>query len=342
MSVFPFDGLAGEAYGPGSSRRHRAALIIAADSARLVDETGATLAEGRARREARIAGGPSRVVLPGEWVFECRDHGALDAALGPARGDWLIRAEAWHPRLIAVVAGCLLGVWLIWRHGLDLLVAAAIALTPPTLVEAIDRGNLAAVDRMFAEETGLPPDRQAGIRAIFDAIAAAAPPPPYGEYRLVLRDVPGLGPNAFALPGGTLVLTDDLAERFPDDDVIAAVLGHEIAHVSERHSLRQLYRSLSIYMLVALIAGDVGPVLEDVLLEGNLLLSLAYSRAHERDADALGIEIAARAGYDPAALITFFEALDRIAAPQGPAWRSTHPLSADRARAVEEMLSERD
>ncbi|GAA0303778.1 M48 family metallopeptidase [Rhodovulum strictum] len=336
MSGFPSDGLPGEGYGPETSRRYRARLVVEGGLARLIDETGTVLAEGPARHAARIAGGPSRAVLQGGWVFETRDHDALEAALGPARGDWLRRAETWHPRLAAVVAGCLIGVWLIWRYGLDLLVAAAIALTPPTLVAAIDRGNLAAIDRVLAKETALPEVQQAEIAAL----ASAAPPPPHGPYRLMLRDMPMIGPNAFALPGGTVVLTDQFAQTFPDPDVIAAVLGHEIAHVSARHGLRQLYRSLSVYVLVALIAGDVGPVLENVLLEGNLLLSLAYSRAHEHEADALGIEIAARAGFDPAALIRFFEELDRITGAQGPAWRSTHPLSADRARAVRDLLGQ--
>ncbi|SIO15925.1 Peptidase family M48 [Rhodovulum sp. ES.010] len=343
MSDFPFDGLPGAAYGPASSRRHRAALVVEGTGrARLIDETGVTLSTGEARREARIAGGPSRVVFRDGWQFESPDHGALDAVLGPACGDWLVKAEDWHPRLVAVVAGCLLGVWLIWRYGLDLLVAAAMAMTPPTLVSAIDRGNLAAMDGTLAEATSLPADRQAEIRAIFADLVAAAPPPPYGAYRLELRDIPRLGPNALALPGGTVVMTDDFAETFSGDDIIAAVLGHEIAHVAERHSLQQIYRALSIYVLVALIAGDVGPILEDVLLEGNVLMSLAYSRHHESEADAVGVEIAAQAGYDPAALIAFFEALQDLAGPQGPAWRSTYPIFADRAGAVEELLSGRD
>lgn len=342
MSDFPFDGLPGAAFGPTSSRRHRVALVLDRPGlARLIDETGTELARGAASREARIAGGPSRVVFPGGWQFETPDHGALDAVLGPARGDWLIKAEHWHPRLIAVGAGCLVGIWLIWRFGLDILVAAAIALTPPTLVTAMDRGNLAAIDRTLAEETTLSPARQAEIRAIFEDIAAAAPPSPYGAYHLALRDIPAIGPNALALPGGTVLMTDDFAEDFPDADVIAAVLGHEIAHVTERHSLQQIYRSLSVYVLVALIAGDVGPVLDDALLEGGVLMSLAYSRKHESEADAVGVGIAEKAGYDPAALIAFFEELERMAGPQGPAWRSTHPLSEKRARAVKALLDER-
>lgn len=87
-----------------------------------------------------------------------------------------------------------------------------------------------------------------------------------------------MGPNAFARPGGTIAIIDELLERFDDPNVVAAILGHEMAHVSQKHSLAQLYRAGSTYLLITLIAGDPGPLLDTILVEGNALLSLAYSR----------------------------------------------------------------
>ena len=167
-----------------------------------------------------------------------------------------------------------------------------------------------------------------------------APPPRFSDYRLVFRDIPAAGPNAFALPGGTVIITDELARSFPDPDVIAGVIGHELVHVAEAHGLKQVYRSLGTYLAVAVIFGDVGPVLNDLLLEGGLLFSLAYSREHESEADRIGLALAAKAGYDPAALARFFEQLDDSSGFAGPGWLSTHPSNQDRIAEIKRLADE--
>lgn len=330
----------GIAYGPGSARRVSATLSGTPAATQLCDSDGAVLTTDTARRENRVAGGVSAVTLDSGWRFETEDHTGLDSLLGAADEDWLMRLERPSWLLAGAVLATFAGIFLIWRFGLGVLVAVAIWMTPPQLVRAIDAGNLAALDRTLASPTKLSEAQQHKVTAIFNKIADAAPPPEFGAYHLELRQIRGIGPNALALPGGTIILTDALVQRFDDPDVIAAVLGHEAAHITENHSLKQLYRNLSIYLLVALIAGDVGPVLEDLLLEGGVLLSLSNSRRHEAEADRLGVATAASAGYDPAALIRFFEQLDAMNLPEGPSWRSTHPHSKDRAETIRHLLED--
>lgn len=129
-------------------------------------------------------------------------------------------------------------------------------------------------------------------------------------------------------------MTDALWSEFQDIDLIAGVLGHELGHVTEQHGLSQLYRSLGIYVLVALIAGDTGPIIEDVLLEGGVLLSLRHSRQHEREADEKGVRLTMDAGYDPEGMARFFD----WAADQGAqgGWASTHPDPGERADDIRE------
>ena len=153
--------------------------------------------------------------------------------------------------------------------------------------------------------------------------------------RLEFRAVEAAGPNAFALPGGTIVLTDALVRGFADPHQQAGVLAHEIGHVLEEHALQRLYRALGLYFVIALLAGDTGPILEDLLLEGNVILSLAHSRAQERAADLFGLRLAARAGYDPAALVGFLGQLEAAGKSGPPTWMSTHPPHDAR---IEEML----
>jgi predicted Zn-dependent protease len=193
----------------------------------------------------------------------------------------------------------------------------------------------------LVQETTLEAAKKAEIQEIFDTLLEHLPEHQRDRpYQLYFRSTPAIGPNAFALPGGSVVITDQLVKLFDDENVIAGVLGHEIGHVTGDHGLRQLYRSLGVFVLVGLLAGDTGPILEDVLLEGGVLLSLSYSRAHERDADQSGLRLADAAGYDPAGLMKFFRFLpDSRQTESG--WSSTHPASGERIKAIQEYLENR-
>ncbi|MCY4548827.1 MAG: M48 family metallopeptidase [Defluviicoccus sp.] len=336
----------GEAYAAGSSRRIAARLRAASDggAVELVDrDDGAVLARAppeTIRRERRLGGLPSIVLFPGGWRFLSHDHDAVDALLGTEGSDRLHRWEAWRPQLVLVVALAFVAAFAVWRWGLGALVAVAVAFTPDALTRAIDEGHLAFADRTLADPSGLGEDERDRVRRVFGRLDAVAPAARSGAYRIVFRAMPKVGPNAFALPGGTIVVTDELVRAFPEPDVIAGVLGHEIAHVAEAHGLRQVYRSLGTYLLVTLIVGDVGPVLDDLLLEGGLLLSLSYSREHELEADRIGVSLAARAGYDPAALARFFERMSAGDKGGGSSWLSTHPPTGERVREIRRLAEE--
>ena len=102
-------------------------------------------------------------------------------------------------------------------------------------------------------------------------------------YTLNFRGGGFIGPNAFALPDGTLVITDELVKLAGGDtEMLVGVLAHEIGHVELEHSLRQLYRAAGMAGLVMLIAGDIGSGAEDILVEGGGLLALSYSAARKR------------------------------------------------------------
>ena len=288
----------------------------------------------------RIGSAPRRLHFPDGSVFETEDHDAVSRLEGRTRASRLHDWEAFRPRLLAVVAAGLAGVWLIWRYGLDIAVAGAIAMTPASMLRAMDVGTIQAIDRIMADPTELSDGEQARIRAIFADLVETLPEGATRDGQaltLDFRAMPAVGPNAFALPGGSIIMTDAFAREFGTEDTIAGVLGHEIGHVVEQHGLRQVYRSLGLYVLVALMAGDTGPLLESILLEGNLLLSLSFSRESELEADAFGVGLVRDAGYDPRGLADFFRKLSESYG-DGSGWRSTHPSSDDRADRIEDMI----
>lgn len=329
----------GHVFAPDSSRKISAELCFRYGEPSLRSEDGDIIVQGQPISRDKAPGGIEILTFEGGFRFETAETEKVTSLLGAPKDNLLHRLEAWHPRLFLVLCAALIGVWAIWKWGVGILVAIAIFFTPPIVVELIDDGNLSAMDRLIADPSELSEEKQAEIQAIFDRIVLAAPEPPYGSYELHFRKAKFIGPNAFALPGGTVVITDLMVKTYGDPDLIAGVLGHELAHVQEKHGLEQLYRSLSIYVLVALIAGEVGPILEDILLEGGVLASLSYSREHEREADRIGIEIARKAGYNPAALADFFEDISKEEGPI-PDWLSTHPNSQERVENIRRQAEE--
>lgn len=308
----------------------------------LVDEASNVLTSAPISQisiDAPIGSAPRRMTFPDGSLFETDDHETVQALTGETRGSLLHNLEQFSPRLIAIVMGCILGVWLLWRFGLDIIVTAAIALTPPAVVQQIDRGTLKTIDYTMAEETQLTDAEKAKVQKIFTRLLSHIDQDTidHSEFKLLFRSMPGVGPNAFALPNGTVVITDEFVKEFGEDDILASVMGHEMGHVIEKHGLRQTYRSLSIYVLVAFLAGETGPFIEDLLLEGNLIMSLAYSRNHEGSADAFGVKLANDAGYDPNGLTTFFEWVSDNAA-EPPQWLSTHPSSSDRVKEINSLI----
>ncbi|WFE76930.1 M48 family metallopeptidase [Roseinatronobacter sp. S2] len=324
----------------GSSRMHEAILVCKGDRFRLLAADGTDIATGAVsdfRFAAPVGRTPRRVTLPDGALFETDQLDALDA-LNPA-DNTLHRAEAFRPRLAGFVLATMLAVWVVWRYGVGVLVAVAVWLTPPNLARILDEHTLRSMDRFVLEPTSLATDEQAALQNDFDRLTnALTADEGHTPMRLKFRSGP-MGPNAFAMPGGTIVLTDELVRLSDDPDMIAGVMGHEIGHVTHRHSLRQIYRALGIYAVVGFLAGDTGPVLESLLLEGNLLLQLAYSREHEFEADAFAVDIVHRAGFDPHGLVRFFDHLTEMGLNDPlPSWGSSHPSHERRVEVIREQI----
>ena len=335
--------LQGYAYLTLSSRRIAARIDAAShDGAiwvRLIAGDGQELVRARlvdVKIDAALGSTARKLIFDDGTLFATEDHAGFAALDRGTRGARLHAIERFGPHLITFTAACLVAGYLLWRYGLDTIAVLAVAATPQVIVEQIDVSTLQTIDFVMAEDSMLSTEEQARVRSIYAQLLAALPENERNarNFELLFRAIPAVGPNAFALPGGTMVMTDELIQEFPEEDVIAGILGHEIGHVVEDHGLHRLYRSLGAYVLIALLVGDTGPMLEDILLEGNALLSLSHSRAQESAADEFGLTLSHNAGFDPAGLKVFFK---RLSTEIGDdlQWMSTHPNHSNRVEAIE-------
>src|SRR5690606_33377105 len=163
------------------------------------------------------------------------------------------------------------------------------------------------------------------------------------NYEFRILDSPVV--NAFAVPGGYVYFTRGILAHFNNEAEFAGVLGHEIGHITARHSVRAQSRQL--LFQVGLIAGVV--IEPDLAQFADLgqqaigLLLLKYSRDHESESDALGVEYSTKISYDAHEMADFFQTLKRLSGEGGetlPTFLSTHPDPADRYDRVHKLATE--
>tara|TARA_R110002050_G_scaffold80304_3_gene171793 strand:+ start:2619 stop:3815 length:1197 start_codon:yes stop_codon:yes gene_type:complete len=118
--------------------------------------------------------------------------------------------------------------------------------------------------------------------------------------------------NAFALPGGYIVVFSGLLEMLEEEDELAGLLAHEASHINERHSLRLISKDLAMYVLFASLTGDVGGFSSILIENSNLVSSLSYSRNFEKEADLEGFDLLVQSGINPKGMISLFTKFESI------------------------------
>jgi predicted Zn-dependent protease len=146
--------------------------------------------------------------------------------------------------------------------------------------------------------------------------------------------------NAWCMPGGKMAMYTGLIEKLKaTDDELAAVMGHEIAHALREHSREQVSQQMGTQMAVGVVGaflglGDLGQSLAGAV--ADVTLNLPKSRTAEVEADRIGVELAARAGFDPHAAVALWEKMTKLGGSQGPNFLSTHPSHENRISDLKE------
>jgi len=173
-------------------------------------------------------------------------------------------------------------------------------------------------------------------------------PETFSGYHFLILDSDEI--NAFAAPSGFIFVTKGMLRCTSSEDMLAAVLAHEIGHVQHDHGLQAIKKSrvttavTSVALTTAEVAGPKEVSELTVAFEGSItditttLMNNGYSRAFEREADNAAVTILGRVGYDPYALIDMLEVMDRRLDPKGLDFAKTHPDPQDRIADIRGML----
>lgn len=320
-----FDGL--------TARTHIVTVVITADAVigegptasfrwlrkglRLVEVTG------RRMRLAPPTGDGRLVVDAGDW----------EAATGISAGRFEARMQRREHGLVAALAIAGVSLAALIFIGVPLAARPLAQATPPQLEVAFGRNMSRQLLVVLKPCTGNA-DGQASLDRLARRLSAGASL--RFPIRVILVQAPMI--NAFALPGGSILVTDRLIAEAGSPDELAGVLAHEIAHVEKRHVMEAVWRSMGLGLVVeGVVGGGSGAGQQAVLLASNFT-EQRYSRALESEADSRAYELLENNRISTAGFANFFERMADRTSPEGvktaAEWLSTHPDSGKRAIAA--------
>jgi len=287
-------------YDGKSSERHRVTLCR---SGKFLQITGGGIAASWALDVIRIADPlgaiKCSVYLPdgGKCDFDNRDFARqLEQCQGKA--GFFRGVHRWENSLKLAFVALILTIVLVLgfiRFGIPVLAEQAAYAIPPGTETSLGEETLQLLDRALFMPTKLDTVRQTELEQLFAQVVASLDATER-PYRLELRSSPKIGANAFALPGGTVVMTDELVEMAGHDGELAAVLAHEVGHVRHRHAMRQVIQGSAVGLLIATLTGDVFSAASMVAALPTMLIDAKFSRDMELQADDVAVEYLLRQG----------------------------------------------
>ena len=245
-----------------------------------------------------------------------------------------VRQVRHRGRLVWSLAGgmllaTVLGLW----FQSDLLVEIAVSRIPVEWEQKL--GESAYRDFLSHQEVMKEGPAVAALGEMTQRMTAQIQDNPYKfEVTVVKSDIV----NAFALPGGYVVVFTGLMKKAESGEEVAGVLSHELNHVLQRHGLERIVKSLGLMTVAAIVFGNQQGLVGMMKQFGVELFTLKFGREQETEADLTGLQLLQRAKINPSGMITFFERLSEK--DQGRMeWLSTHPMSAARAERLKAALA---
>lgn len=214
--------------------------------------------------------------------------------------------------VLAVLAIVLIPLMCGWAYfrGIPALAYQLVPYVPHSVVTAIDEQTVYALDKTMLNASTLPQEKQSQLRqqwtTAFRSLGALSVP----VARIEFRDAPKVGANAFALPGGTIVVTDQLVDLLKDQpDALLAVLLHELGHVQHQHGLKMLTQSAANAVILAVALGDLSAMQEVVVGSATSMAQASFSREFEVQADQFAHQQLTTLGKSPTAFADALKAL---------------------------------
>jgi len=290
----------------------------------------------------KLGRAPRRLTLPDGAFCEVRDFDALAALLAQARHrEGLVdRAQRHLPTVLlslVATAGLLLAAW---RWGLPWATEEGADHMPAAIGHLLGTQTLRVLDGQWLKPSAFDPGRRQRIADAFAALRTVEGPPPESE--VLFRSSPAIGPNAFTLPDGNIIMLDQLLAIVSTNEPVGnqealAVLAHELGHARHRHPMRRLLESSTVAAFWSFYVGDISGLLAAA---PTAVMQARYSRQLEREADDYAVQTLLLNGISPARLA---DALEKLKASHpgsgGSSYLATHPAPDERIKRLREAAA---
>jgi Zn-dependent protease with chaperone function len=291
----------------------------------------------------RLARTRRYLYFPQGQTFATEDHRAVDALVARfQKRSWLhvVHLLESRKRYLLICGAAMLAIlWAAGRYGVPGTARVVAQHLPPAVVQNVGRQTLDLLDRSLFKASRLDPAEQERLQAHFQPLVQAHADL---NLRVLFRSGGRLGANAFALPSGAVIFTDEMVRLARSDDELLAVLAHEAGHVAHRHGLQRIIQDSLLALAVRAVTGDVTGTSELFLGLPVVLTELAYSREFEREADQYALDYLRSNAVSPRNFANLMRRLQQEKLPEGPEasgrwsnYLSTHPSTEERLAVFE-------
>jgi predicted Zn-dependent protease len=294
------------------------------------------------RADPPVGGTRRALHLPEGAQLQTDDHAAVEALFPSTRAfeGWIHLLERRWPYALAGVALVAAFAWWCVVDGLPRAAKLAAAYVPAAAEAELGKQTLAFFDGRLCHPSKLDAVRQEALRRLLARLAAGLDDG--YAYQLFPRDCGAIGANAFALPGGAIVITDAMVKLARNDDQISAVLAHEIGHVRNRHGVRLALQAAGLTALAVALFGDATSITGLATTLPVAILQNGYSRDLEAEADEYAFQRLKEVGLSPKAFADILLLMEKARAKSPDRemqdYLSTHPATAKR---IERALAAR-
>lgn len=320
-------------------------LHLEGDHVRVETGEGRVLDEGpigHAHLSERFRHAPRLIALPNGSILEVEDgDGGLERellarVLVPVSP--VVRLQGWWPAVLVALAGIVAIMATAYFKGVPIVARWAAFALPPSAEQRMGEQVLAVLDEHYLVPSTIDVEKRTHLTRRFgEAVAKMAPGV---SWRLEFRSTPTAQVNAFALPGGTIVLLDGLVHFARSDDAVLGVLGHELGHIVHKHGVRQLFQSMGVGVLASLLWGDFSGVAASAPVALGML---RYSRGFESEADEFAVRFLRLNDVSVGPLYEFFSRVHQreinAHVEYMPDFLATHPATTKRMLRLREELN---
>ncbi len=308
-------------FAAGSSQKQQGTLSYDSEGRVLISdlhEPVEQVAFSELQISSRVGNTPRYITFPDGAQFETTDNAAVDSMMNalandPAHG-LAHKLESTLSIAVGMLAAVVIFGWLFIQYGVPAMSRQLASLLPEQASTYLGDGVLETMDKTFFKPSKLSDDQQKLLQEKFSQLQQNIPGT--GYYKLVFRDGGRIGANAFALPNGYIVFTDQIVKMADDDREIISVMLHEMGHLKYRHSLRATIQKFSLAMFIMVVTGDVSTSSSIITAIPVMLVESGYSRGMESEADGYALQYMKKHQIDPEYFARMMEKLEASRMPE--------------------------